>query len=245
MIIMVRVAHVHMSACTGCLISLADTYEKLPEILSLIDLVYCTTLSDVSTVKKEQEEKISISRDYPENVDIALVEGSVCIDDNHSLELIKDVRNKTKIIVSLGSCSSTGGVTRFCRGGQSPQPVHSSFVPVGKIINVDYAIPGCAPSTESLVLFLLAALNNDVEYLEPYSEFAKKYIDSNGYDLIKNVINNGLCMGCGTCVSSCPTRSIVMIDGKPNINMELCINCGVCVFQCPRIKLPTAIFKLE
>lgn len=242
---MVKVAHVHMSACTGCIISLADTYEKLPDILGLIDLVYCTTLSDVSTNVSTLENKTCISRDYPDEVDIALVEGSVCIDDTHSMDLIKEVRNKTKIVVALGSCSSTGGVTRLSRGGQSPQPTHCSFVPIGKVIKVDFALPGCAPSTESIVQFIVAAINNDMEYLEPYADFAKNHMDSNGYDLVKSVISEGLCMGCGTCLSSCPTRSITMQDGKPNINLELCINCGVCVLQCPRIRLPTAVFRLK
>lgn len=242
---MVKVSHVHMSACTGCIISLTDTYEKLPDVLKLIDLVYCTTISDVSTNIKENDNNITISRDYPNDVDIALVEGSVCIDDHHSLELIKEVREKSKIVVALGACAATGGVTRLSRGGQSPQPTHCSFVPIGKVINVDFAIPGCAPSTESIVQFIVAAINNDIEYLKPYGEFAKENIDSNGYDLVKFVISEGLCMGCGTCASACPTRAISMRDGKPNIDLELCLNCGVCVFQCPRIKLPTTIYKLE
>lgn len=234
-----------MSACTGCIISLVDTYEKLPEVLGLIDLVYCTTISDANTTISTLGDKTCISRDYPENVDIALVEGSICLDDAHSMELIKDIRNKSKLVVALGACSATGGITRLGRGGQSPQPTHCSFVPVGKVVPVDFAIPGCAPSTESIVQFLVAALNNDLEYLEPYADFAKNHIDSNGYDLIKYVISEDLCMGCGTCVSSCPTRAISMQDGKPNINLEFCINCGVCILQCPRIKLPTSIFKLK
>ena len=242
---MIKVSHVHMSACTGCIISLADTYEKLPEILSSIDLVYCTTLSDASTNVYSDDKKISITRDYPENVDVALVEGSVCIDDPHSMETIKKVRENTKLVVALGSCSATGGVTRYSRGGESPKPTHCSFVPIGKVIKVDFAIPGCAPSTESIVQFIIAAINNDTEYLEPFAYFAKNHIDSNGYELVKSVISEGLCMGCGTCLSSCPTRCISFQDGKPNINLELCINCGVCVFQCPRIKLPTSIFKLK
>lgn len=234
-----------MSACTGCLISLADTYEKLPEVLNLIDLVYSITLADEKTEITETEDKICIDRKYPDDVDIALVEGSVCIDDKHSVELIKEVRAKSKIVVAYGSCAATGGVTRLGRGGQSPQPTHNAFLPVGKVVKADLALPGCAPSTESIVQFVLAAVNGDTEYLAPYAAFAENGMDACGLDLVKDVISQSLCMGCGTCAASCQTRAITMQDGRPNVNMEFCINCGVCSFQCPRTSLPAAVYRLE
>ena len=41
----ITVGHVHMSGCTGCLVSLADNYEGLLTILDkYADLVYCLPL---------------------------------------------------------------------------------------------------------------------------------------------------------------------------------------------------------
>lgn len=37
------------------------------------------------------------------------------------------------------------------------------------------------------------------------------------------------CIGCGLCVSNCPTNAITMIDGKAVIDKDKCINCGICV----------------
>ena len=236
---MVRIAHVHLSGCTGCLISLADTYEKLLDILSAVDLVYANTLADERTVITEIEDKITIDRVYPDDVDIALVEGSVCLDDHHSVELIKDVRAKTKTVVALGSCSATGGVTRFGRGGQLPQTTHAAFVPIAQVVKTDFALPGCPPSTDSMVKFLMAALEGDADYLEIYAEFAKK-TDVGGENLIKDVISQGLCMGCGTCAAACQMRAVAMKDGKPDVRLELCISCGSCIIQCPRIRMPKA-----
>jgi len=241
----VRVAHVHLSACTGCLISLADSYEKLPEILEAIDLVYSITLADEKTVVTETDEKISIERVYPDNVDIALVEGSVCIDDEHSMALLKEVREKSNIVVAFGSCAATGGINSFSRGGQDPQPTHTAFLPIGKVIKVDFALPGCAPAIEGILNFIFAALEGDTDYMLPYAVFAEEFMDTNGLDLARRVISQSLCMGCGTCAAACQTRAIKMYDGKPNFDMDLCINCGICTFQCPRISVSSTVFNIE
>jgi coenzyme F420 hydrogenase subunit gamma len=233
-----------MSGCTGCLISFADTYEKLLDILGAVDLAYATTLADSATKVTETEDKIIIERVYPEEVDIALVEGSICLDDPHALELMKEVREKSKVVVSLGSCAVTGGVTRFGRGGQNPQPTHTAFVPVSEVVKVDFALPGCPPSTDAIVKFVMAALEGDTDYLEMYADFVK-YKDAGGENLVKQVISQGLCMGCGTCTSACQMRAVSMQDGKPDIRLEFCISCGSCVLQCPRIRMPKSKGLLE
>ena len=63
----IKLGHVHLSGCTGCLVSVADNDLGLIKILDdYADLVYGLTLADV--------------RHIPE-MDVALVEGSVCIQD--------------------------------------------------------------------------------------------------------------------------------------------------------------------
>ncbi|MBP2144446.1 coenzyme F420 hydrogenase subunit gamma [Methanococcus voltae] len=242
---MVRIAHIHMSGCTGCLISLTDTYEKLLDILGSVELVYALTLADEKTEITETDDKILIERKIPEGIDIALVEGSVCLDDPHAMDDILTTRKNSKIVVALGACAASGGVTRFARGGQMSQPSHASFVPIGDVIKVDLALPGCPPSTESIVKLLTAALEGDMEYLEPFAEIAKYGKDACGCDVIKEVINKSLCMGCGTCAAACQVNAIDMVEGKPNINSEFCIKCGICSAQCPRVRFPEIIRKLE
>ncbi|MCS3901861.1 coenzyme F420 hydrogenase subunit gamma [Methanococcus voltae] len=242
---MVRIAHIHMSGCTGCLISLTDTYEKLLDILGAVELVYALTLADEKTEITETDDKILIERKIPENIDIALVEGSVCLDDHHAMDDILTTRKNSKIVVALGACAASGGVTRFARGGQMSQPSHASFAPIGDVIKVDLALPGCPPSPESIVNLITAALEGDMEYLEPFAEIAKIGKDACGCDVIKDVINKSLCMGCGTCAAACQVRAIEMVEGKPNINSEFCIKCGLCGAQCPRVRFPELLQKIE
>ncbi len=227
---MVTVAHVQLSSCCGCLISLTDTYEKLLDILGSIDLVYSQTLADV--------------REIPE-ADIILVEGSVCLDDHHAMEIAQEVRQKGKILVALGACAATGGVTRYCRGGQMSKPVHGAFSPLTEVVKCDLAVPGCPPSPELIVNVIVAALNGDMDYLQPFAEFAQNNSETCGCDLITNVVNKSLCMGCGTCAASCPTRAIEMVEGRPNILNDICIKCGICSFQCPRIRIPEKVKEIE
>jgi coenzyme F420 hydrogenase subunit beta len=56
---------------------------------------------------------------------------------------------------------------------------------------------------------------------------------------IDNVVEEGLCIGCGTCISVCPTDSIKMeVDHRqgiyfPHVDKENCRQCGMCMQVCP------------
>ena len=130
----IKLGYVLLAGCAGCLVSLTDNYLGFIKILDdYADLVYGITLTDV--------------RHIPE-MDVALVDGSVCIQDHESVENIMETRNKAKVVVALGACACFGNINSFCRGGQHNQPQHESFLPIGNLIDVDIYIPGCPPSPE-------------------------------------------------------------------------------------------------
>ena len=54
---------------------------------------------------------------------------------------------------------------------------------------------------------------------------------------IEEVLNAGLCNGCGTCVGLCPNSAIYMSKSKegyvPKLNRNECNQCGICFEVCP------------
>ena len=42
------------------------------------------------------------------------------------------------------------------------------------------------------------------------------------------------CIGMSTCVASCPSHAIEIIQGVAVVDNNKCTNCGVCILQCPK-----------
>jgi len=53
-------------------------------------------------------------------------------------------------------------------------------------------------------------------------EFMASSKDASGYDVVKEVINKGLCVGCGTCVTACPTRALDFNYTTGDLPLILC-----------------------
>ena len=68
---------------------------------------------------------------------------------------------------------------------------------------------------------------------------------------IAQVVKDGLCTGCGTCIALCPEEAIKLrINEKkgiyvPELNEEKCNNCGVCFKICPGHSVDFKALNLE
>ncbi len=154
-----RVATVWLDGCSGCHMSLIDMDERILDIFSRADLVY-SPLVDY--------------KEYPDEVDVCLVEGAVSSEDD--LHKIKLVRAHTKTVIAFGDCAVTSNVPgmrnpigveplldRAYRenvtvNAQIPNQVVPALlpmsVPVHKIIDVDVFLPGCPPSADLIYTLL-------------------------------------------------------------------------------------------
>jgi NAD-reducing hydrogenase small subunit len=171
-----RVATVWLGGCSGCHMSFLDLDEFLIELAAKADLVF----SPVMDVKE-----------YPKNVDLCLVEGAVCNEDN--LEMIHKVRQRTKVLVSFGDCAVTANVSAirnqlglgnaesvlqraYVEGAQANPgvPKEPGIVPallervqpVHEVVHVNYFLPGCPPPADRIKALLTQVLSGAEPKLE-------------------------------------------------------------------------------
>lgn len=98
----VTVATVWLDGCSGCHMSFLDLDEAILELAQLIDIIYSPLVD---------------RKDFPEHVDVAIVEGAVSTDeDEHKIKMI---REHSSYLISLGDCAVSGNVPTM----RNPYPV--------------------------------------------------------------------------------------------------------------------------
>lgn len=172
----VRLATVWLDGCSGCHMSFLDMDERLIAMADKVDVVYSPLVD---------------CKEFPEEVDVTLVEGAVgTVEDEEKIEVI---RQRTKTLVSLGDCAVTGNVPsmRNTCGHQAVlqrayienvtlQPQIPSenvpklldrVCPVREVVKVDVFVPGCPPSADTIHKLLAGLLEGTVPDLSADSRF--------------------------------------------------------------------------
>ncbi|MCU0545350.1 MAG: oxidoreductase [Oscillatoriaceae cyanobacterium Prado104] len=171
----IKFATVWLAGCSGCHMSFLDLDEWLFELAAHVNVVYSPVGSDL--------------KEYPEGVDVCLVEGGVANEEN--LHLIKQVRKRTKLLVSFGDCAVTANVPamRNMLGGTepvlkrcylelgdvTPQLPHCPGIvpelldqvrPVHEVVEVDIFMPGCPPPASRIKATLEPLLRGEKPVME-------------------------------------------------------------------------------
>jgi NAD-reducing hydrogenase small subunit len=145
--------------------SLLDMDERLLALAGRADLVYGPLVD---------------AKEFPEGVDVTLVEGAVANEDH--LALVRRIRERTRVLVALGDCAVSGNVTAMrnalggaapvlervyrdaaVRGGAIPSApgvlpaLLDRVLPVHHVVRVDHFLPGCPPAAD-LIHDAIAAL---------------------------------------------------------------------------------------
>lgn len=171
----VRIATTSLAGCFGCHMSLLDIDERLLELVQLVAF----DRSPVNDIKQ-----LGV-------VDVGLVEGGVANADN--LEVLKQFRDRSRILVAVGACAINGGVPALrnpfslkaclqesyvdAQGVVSPQIPNNpelpllldQVYPVHELVKVDYFLPGCPPSADAIWTFLIELIEGKPISL-PYSQ---------------------------------------------------------------------------
>lgn len=171
----IKFATVWLAGCSGCHMSFLDLDEWLIDLAQYVDVVYSPVGCDL--------------KEYPEQVDVCLVEGAVANVDN--LELIHQVRQRTKLLISFGDCAVTANVPAMRNMLGSADPVlkrayleladtsrqlpHEPGIvpdlldrvlPVHQVVPVDIYMPGCPPPADRIRATLEPLLRGEMPHME-------------------------------------------------------------------------------
>jgi NAD-reducing hydrogenase small subunit len=172
----VRLATVWLDGCSGCHMSLLDMDDRLVDVAAQVEFVYSPFVD---------------AKEFPEDVDVTLVEGAV--GSNEDEEKIRMIRQRTKTLVSLGDCAVTGNVPSMRNTCGSKAVLERAYIenvtlqpqipcevvptlrervcPVREIVKVDIHVPGCPPSADTIHALLAGLLSGSVPDLNARTRF--------------------------------------------------------------------------
>jgi coenzyme F420-reducing hydrogenase gamma subunit len=101
------------SSCDGCQLSLLDCEDELLAVAGAIDIAYFLEAT---------------SRTVGGPYDVSLVEGSITTP--HDAERIREVRRKSKALITIGACATAGGIQAL-----------RNFADVDEFVSIVYASP--------------------------------------------------------------------------------------------------------
>lgn len=161
----IKVATIWLDGCSGCHMSLLDLDTALIPMARRIELVYGPLVD---------------AHEFPEDVDVTFIEGAVSTDED--VEKVHQIRQNSKLVVSLGDCAVTGNVAAMRNTVTVKKLLHSVYVeksdrdgaiprenlpqlatqsrPVQDFVKIDISVPGCPPPSKVIGEVLEGVLDN-------------------------------------------------------------------------------------
>ena len=162
-----RMATVSLCGCFGCHMSLLDIDERILELVDRVDF----DRSPVNDIKQIEG-----------MVDVGLIEGGCCNEEN--VRVLREFRQHCRVLVSVGDCAIHGGVPALRNMVPLAECLREAYVdgpsvdnpsgcipddpeipllldkvcPTHAVLRIDYFLPGCPPSADTLWAALTALL---------------------------------------------------------------------------------------
>ncbi len=155
----VKIGTCWLDGCSGCHMSLLDIDESIVAVLRKADIVFGPLVD---------------AQEWPEGVDVAVIEGAVSSQDD--VKLLLTARARSKVLVALGDCAVTGNVPSLRNGipvrklldrvyveGATATPgiptdgvpgLLKQAEPLRSTVKVDVHVPGCPPKPNAILMVL-------------------------------------------------------------------------------------------
>ncbi|VGO14543.1 NAD-reducing hydrogenase HoxS subunit delta [Pontiella desulfatans] len=164
-----RVATTSLAGCFGCHMSLLDIDERILQLIELVDF----DRSPIDDIKH-----------ISQRCAVGLVEGGCCNEEN--VHVLHEFRENCDVLISFGDCATMGGIpamrnnipleecineayrdgpTVYNPEGIVPQDPEiplllNKVYPCHEVVKIDYFLPGCPPSADTLWAALTALLTD-------------------------------------------------------------------------------------
>ena len=230
-----KIAFFDFACCEGCQLQVANLGEALLDVLALADVV-------------EFREVMTEKWDGP--YDVAIVEGSITTEE--AVERIKQIRERSKILIAYGSCATIGGVNgmkntykledirKTVYGDQAHFFPTIETKPVDQVVPVDYYVHGCPIYPPEFLKVLKSILIGIPCHAPDHAVCVECKLNENVCMYEKGVtclgpvtragcnawcVNNGnFCYGCRGMVSNPNEKGATDVLEKYKIPMSLIVN---------------------
>ena len=148
-----------LDVCSGCHMAILDIDERIVELIKHVD-IHATPITDFKHPPKE-------------GVDVGILTGAVS--NSHQVEQAKLMRERCKILISLGDCAVFGGICTMRNFFDKEDVLEYGYVKsastdsegkvprspelgklldrvmaVNEVVEVDLHIPGCPPPSDAI-----------------------------------------------------------------------------------------------
>ena len=163
-----KVATTSLAGCFGCHMSILDIDERILDLIELVEF----DKSPIDDIKQ-----------FSGRCLVGLVEGGCCNDEN--VHVLQEFRKHCDVLIALGDCATMGGIpalrnviplkecldeayldgpTVYNPTGVIPNDpdiplMLNKVYPVQEVVKIDYFLPGCPPSADTIWAALTALLN--------------------------------------------------------------------------------------
>ncbi len=164
-----KIATTSLAGCFGCHMSILDIDDRILKLIELVDF----DKSPIDDIKK-----------FTGRCAVGLVEGGCSNDDN--VHVLQDFRKHCDILISLGDCATMGGLPAMRNTIPLQECLEEAYLngptvynpdkkipgdpeipllldkvyPCHEVVKIDYHLPGCPPSADTIWEALTALLTN-------------------------------------------------------------------------------------
>ncbi|MCK9522601.1 MAG: NADP oxidoreductase [Proteobacteria bacterium] len=172
-----KIATTSLAGCFGCHMSVLDIDDRILQLVDLIEF-HKSPINDIKT--------------FSAPCLVGLIEGGCCNEEN--VHVLKDFRKNCQILISCGDCAIMGGIPAMRNNVPLKECLEEAYLngvtvhnpskkipadpdlpllldrvyPCHEVVKIDYHLPGCPPSADTIWEALVALLTDKPLEL-PYS----------------------------------------------------------------------------